>query len=101
MTQADARTSEIIRKELRDGTPDTPQRVATIERANGVYRKMAQSRLLRDIQEWIARVNHDMVRQALHETQYEFRLPDDWHLGRMHPGHLLHFIETLAEHTLQ
>ncbi len=100
-TVTDPQVIADIEHELEFGTPDTPQRIAQMKRADAAYwNSMGKQHLLEQIKEWIARMPHRRVEAAWGATLGEFRLRNDWNVGKMHMSHLLHFIETLAEQTL-
>lgn len=87
-----------IRHELAFGTPNTPERVAAIRRADEVYeRTFGRPQFRTKLIDWIACVQHDNVRDAIQDTREEFHLHS---LDQLHPGMLLFFIERLAEMTL-
>lgn len=90
-----------IRHELAFGTPNTPERIATMKRADAAYeRSFVRPQFRTKLIDWVASVPHKKVEAAWGATMGEFMLPIDWPLGKMHPGHLLFFIERLAEMTL-
>lgn len=47
MTEVDKETWEEIQRELREGTPDTPERIALMKRADAVYARMSGDELAR------------------------------------------------------
>lgn len=90
-----------IQRELAFGTPNTPERIAAIRRADEVYeRTFGRPQFRTKLRDWIAGVPHGAVKQARADTMKEFRLAPDWTFENIHPGMLLYFIERLAEMTL-
>lgn len=102
MSWADRETSKVIRREIAHGTPDPDgSRRRTIERADKVFREsFTRPKFRGDVKEWIGTVSHKIAQEAWNEMLEEFHLPYNWEACRMHMGHLLHFIETLAEKTI-
>lgn len=97
---APRRVARAIAKEIREGTPNTPERIETMKRADAVFAGTRRQQRLLDVQAWVQGASHDLTRRAWEDMLHTFRMPGDWHAGQIHAGHLLYFIEHLAELSL-
>lgn len=101
MTRADREGTRQIRHEIEFGTPNTPQRIAAMKRADEVYyESFARPEFLAKVHDWINSVSHDEAANAWSEMQNEFGLTDDFGIGHLPMGVVLCFLQTLAEQTL-
>lgn len=101
MTRADREGTRQILHEIKFGTPDTPQRIEAMRRADAAYNEsFTRPQFQIKVHDWINSVSHDEAATAWSEMQNEFDLADDWTIGHLHMGHALFFLKTLAEQTL-